>query len=175
MYKSKSGFTIVELLIVIVVIGILAAIVIVAYTGVQQKARDAQRRSDLSAIAKAVAMRSATYDTPLRYGDTCTAGGAGFFNQTGTSLTGTLYGSKSALNCLQAESNTTGNLTDPSGATSCVTASPNSCFVYMFAACATSTYIYAHLESLPASSTATDSTCQTAYDTDWGMNYVIKI
>lgn len=35
MIKSRSGFTIVELLIVIVVIGILAAVTIVAYNGVQ--------------------------------------------------------------------------------------------------------------------------------------------
>lgn len=36
--KYRSGFTIVELLIVIVVIGILAAITIVAYNGIQQRA-----------------------------------------------------------------------------------------------------------------------------------------
>lgn len=41
--KQNSGFTIVELLIVIVVIGILAAITIVAYNGVQQRARDMTR------------------------------------------------------------------------------------------------------------------------------------
>lgn len=40
MLKTKSGFTIVELLIVIVVIAILAAITIVAYNGIQQRARD---------------------------------------------------------------------------------------------------------------------------------------
>ena len=39
MKKTKSGFTIVELLIVIVVIGILAAITIVAYNGIQSRAR----------------------------------------------------------------------------------------------------------------------------------------
>lgn len=50
---STYGFTIVELLIVIVVIGILAAITVVAYNSVQQRARDAQRRSDVAQIVKA--------------------------------------------------------------------------------------------------------------------------
>jgi prepilin-type N-terminal cleavage/methylation domain-containing protein len=56
MYKSKSGFTIVELLIVIVVIGILAAIVIVAYSGVQQRARNSQTMSGVVAYQKALNM-----------------------------------------------------------------------------------------------------------------------
>lgn len=47
--KSK-GFTIVELLIVIVVIGILATLVIVTFTGIQQKARDSKRKTDIGAI-----------------------------------------------------------------------------------------------------------------------------
>src|SRR3982751_6956611 len=46
----SSGFTIVELLIVIVVIGILAALVIVTYNGIQQKARDTERKTDVNAI-----------------------------------------------------------------------------------------------------------------------------
>jgi prepilin-type N-terminal cleavage/methylation domain-containing protein len=45
---SRSGFTIVELLIVIVVIGILAAITIVAYNGVQQRAAAAAASSAVS-------------------------------------------------------------------------------------------------------------------------------
>lgn len=47
--KSK-GFTIVELLIVIVVIGILATLVIVTFTGIQQKSRDAKRKTDVGAV-----------------------------------------------------------------------------------------------------------------------------
>ena len=47
-----SGFTIVELLIVIVVIGILAAITIVAYNGVQNRTFDTSVQSDLRNIAK---------------------------------------------------------------------------------------------------------------------------
>lgn len=54
MPKTKSGFTIVEILIVIVVIGILASISIVAYNGVQSRSRDAKRLSDVQAIQKSL-------------------------------------------------------------------------------------------------------------------------
>ena len=54
MSKSKSGFTIVELLIVIVVIGILAAITIVAYNGIQERGRDAERSSDIRQLHQAL-------------------------------------------------------------------------------------------------------------------------
>jgi type II secretion system protein G len=55
LYRNKTkGFTIVELLIVIVVIGILAAIVIVAYNGVQQRARDSRRQNDVQALTQAL-------------------------------------------------------------------------------------------------------------------------
>ena len=50
-YKRKQqGFTIVELLIVIVVIGILAALVITTFTGIQKKARDTERTTDIKAL-----------------------------------------------------------------------------------------------------------------------------
>lgn len=48
-YKQR-GFTIVELLIVIVVIGILATLVITTFTGIQQKARNTKRQTDINAI-----------------------------------------------------------------------------------------------------------------------------
>jgi len=48
--RKQTGFTIVELLIVIVVIGILAAIVITTFTGVQKKGRDADRKSDINSL-----------------------------------------------------------------------------------------------------------------------------
>lgn len=49
---KRQGFTIVELLIVIVVIGILAAISIVAYTGISKRADDSARESTSNQIEK---------------------------------------------------------------------------------------------------------------------------
>lgn len=50
--RRQRGFTIVELLIVIVVISILAAITVVAYNGVQSKARFARMQSDVKSLQK---------------------------------------------------------------------------------------------------------------------------
>jgi len=47
----SRGFTVVELLIVIVVIGILAALVLNSFSGAQSRARDAQRVTDVKAIS----------------------------------------------------------------------------------------------------------------------------
>lgn len=75
--KSKVGFTIVELLIVIVVIAILAAISIVAYNGIQSRARDTIRSQDMTSIRKALI----SFD--IRYGGVNRPGGG--------SYTGTYY------------------------------------------------------------------------------------
>lgn len=64
--QPGRGFTIVELLIVIVVIAILASITVVAYNGMQQRSRDSIRMSALNAVAKAL---EAQYVANGRYPD----------------------------------------------------------------------------------------------------------
>lgn len=51
MRKGISGFTIVELLFVIVVIAILSTLLVIAYNGMQNRANDAAVQSDLKSLA----------------------------------------------------------------------------------------------------------------------------
>lgn len=61
--RHQSGFTIVELLIVIVVIAILAAITLVSYNGIQRRANETALRSDVSQAAKILALEGADTGT----------------------------------------------------------------------------------------------------------------
>lgn len=65
--NKQTGFTIVELLIVIVVIGILAAITIVAYNGIQTRARTTKISSDMISLDKATRAARIATSGALRY------------------------------------------------------------------------------------------------------------
>lgn len=62
--EGRRGFTIVELLIVVVIIGIVAAIVIVAYRGVTNRAYMSRSQTELETIGKAIQIY---YTTNGRY------------------------------------------------------------------------------------------------------------
>jgi prepilin-type N-terminal cleavage/methylation domain-containing protein len=65
--QKQNGFTIVELLIVIVVIGILAALVIVAYGNIQDRARTSKINADMASLDKATKVARASTNGALRY------------------------------------------------------------------------------------------------------------
>lgn len=63
--RQTEGFTIVELLIVIVVIAILAAITIVAFNGIQNRAKDTQMVSAMNAYVKGMGAYYTTHSNTL--------------------------------------------------------------------------------------------------------------
>jgi len=94
MRKTSSGFTIVELLIVIVVIGILAAIAIVAYNGVQTRAENAKTVAGVNqAVKLLLAYKTINGDYPVN-GLACI--GTGYVND--TCMTGSDGVTPSAIN-----------------------------------------------------------------------------
>jgi general secretion pathway protein G len=85
-YRSNSAFTVVELIIVIMVIGILATITIVAYNGIQQNSHQAALLSDLDNSAAIMAHdlnANGVYATSVAAAD----GGNGLPTNSGTVYT----------------------------------------------------------------------------------------
>lgn len=170
MQKSSRGFTIVELLIVIVVIAILAAITIVSYTSLQERARDAKRKQDVSQIAKLLAIYELD-NGPMYTGSGCGYGGngTGYFNAQG----GTTY-PKSMMQCLIDSGITSTVIQDEK-----VSCGGVNCRAYMKSTCLQNgqivTYVFANLETVGHTGADTDTTCTPHYATSYGMNYWVRV
>ena len=62
-YKENSkGFTLVELLVVVAIIGLLSMMVVISVTGAKAKSRDAQRVSEINSIATVLSMYHNDYN-----------------------------------------------------------------------------------------------------------------
>lgn len=61
MPNKSRGFTLVELLVVISILGILASVGLVAFTSAQMRGRDAQRKSNLKEISSALELYYSDY------------------------------------------------------------------------------------------------------------------
>ena len=70
-WAAKNGFTIIELLVTIAVIGILVTITVVSYNGIQQRSRDSERGSDITQIKVAIDKYHAEQSG---YPDACSGG-----------------------------------------------------------------------------------------------------
>lgn len=181
--KSRlSGFTIVELIIVIVIICLLFLIATVTSSTIQARSRDSIRISDMAKLQRAAMIRAldARYYNQYLVGDqdstdNCLNYAMGLAG--GEFSLQAQPGAKSPAECLMQQSGATvKNFIDPSGATTCVAGQPATCFAYFFTQCSGNIYIYAHLElgPPPGSESIASLPCSAGVVANFGMNYFVK-
>jgi prepilin-type N-terminal cleavage/methylation domain-containing protein len=191
--KKRQGFTIAELLVAIVVIGILASISLVVYPGYQIRTKNNERKSDVSQVAAALGTYAIQKNSYMGVGSGCGQSGDGN-GWIGAGPSQIASYPKSILTCLQeAGILGEGTFIDPSG---CLWASGGTCGstgglvkAYMKASCTKAgvkvNYIFAYLESEPQNVAEVDALCDSnsvsgfdatsqKWGTNYGMNYYIN-
>jgi prepilin-type N-terminal cleavage/methylation domain-containing protein len=153
----QTGFTLIELIITVAIIGILASIVMVSLTNAQKDARDARRKAELANVATAL---------NLYYIDNGTfaianagSGGTGWFNYNYGASLGSVASALKTLGYMSGEA------LDPSGI---AVADGVTQAGYMIYADTTGFTLWADLERPTATDLATQSTCRfDVYDSYW--------
>lgn len=174
MKKPLAGFTIVELVVVIAVVGILAAVTTVSYRGVQSEARDTAIKNATQQTADALQLWSTRKNLPPTatgggYGSTATGGGngTGWVNEGG-------YGSN--LDIEEVLRND--GYLPPSFSSGLSTAERTSSHVMMFYACSGGRYaVYASLnddtDRLNQRTKAVQASCNLVPFDNYSMDYVV--
>src|SRR5688500_367533 len=75
--NKRQGFTVVELLVVIVIIGILASIALVVYPGYQTRTKNSERKSDVGQLAAALSTYAIQKNNYVGASSGCGLGGNG--------------------------------------------------------------------------------------------------
>ena len=104
--KNRKGFTLIELMIVIAIIGILAAMAIPNFKKAREQAREKACYSNMRVLLGAVEMYNMDHSTPLNTPDQ-------------TKLTGNNGYLKAAVACPEATGNYSGNDLSGNGVLSC--------------------------------------------------------
>jgi len=180
--KKIRGFTLVELLVVMAIIGVLAAIVMVNLTESQKKSRDAKRKADLNTILTAMMLYYDDHNTFSLAGCECGSSGTGrgWFN-----LDNDDSYPKSIAQYLLDEKYLSSIVIDSSGKTLCTQGAGGSCDTepggpYMFYFDSTKKVtVYAKMESTKSTvdvnnscnATPAISPAQLSYCTSYYRNY----
>ena len=81
--NKEKGFTLIEMLVVIAIVGLLSSVVVVGLGGAREKARDARRLADLRSLQNQVEL---AYQTSTGY-PSVSGGGSTVINMTDPNLT----------------------------------------------------------------------------------------
>lgn len=187
MRKNTTGFTVVELLIVLVIIAILVGIVIVSYGNYQARTRDAERKSDVQQIAAALKNYANWNGNYLETTSGCGNNGNGTGWVAATTADSSTYQTSIEQCLVNQKYLKVGDGTDPTGCrrngTGCGAGNPTT--AYMKTHCTHGTvkkvYVMAYLETAPANNAVIDGLCSSAngctvscnpnWGTTYGMNY----
>ena len=175
--KFLTGFTLIELMVVIAIIGLLSSIVFSSFRLAARKARDARRKAEVHQIVTALYLYHEKYGNWVEEGSNCGGNGVGdgYYNYVGVDQY-RYYPGRSISQCV---SEVTGGaeIIDPSGGTLPWGQSPNRVIGYMKFTCEREgkkyTYVYTGLEGVPVTHEATSGTCIDLYR--YGMNYYQEI